>query len=101
MPHIKELANIYCIDPNYLFLFLQKNLKKMKELFRCLKEDGINPDVTTYALLLSCLGQQEVSENNTQIIRLYLEDISKEVSVLLAVSQVTKQITVRLNNFAG
>ena len=51
----------------------------MKELFRCLKEDGINPDVTTYALLLSCLGQQEVSENNTQIIRLYLEELKKEV----------------------
>ncbi|MPC14571.1 DNA-directed RNA polymerase, mitochondrial [Portunus trituberculatus] len=56
----------------------KKNFKKMTELFRCLKEDGINPDATTYALMLSCLGQQEVSENNTQIIRLYLEDLNKE-----------------------
>ncbi|KAK8402805.1 hypothetical protein O3P69_000847 [Scylla paramamosain] len=56
----------------------KKNFKKMKELFRCLKEDGIDPDVTTYALLLSCLGQQEMSENNTQNIRLYLEDMNNE-----------------------
>ncbi|XP_071545761.1 DNA-directed RNA polymerase, mitochondrial [Panulirus ornatus] len=54
------------------------NFRKMEELLKCLKEDDITPDETTYAAMLTCLGKQQESSANSKNIQACLDDMQKE-----------------------
>ncbi|XP_042225272.1 DNA-directed RNA polymerase, mitochondrial-like [Homarus americanus] len=53
------------------------NFRKMEELLKCLFEDHITPDETTYAMLLNCLGRQPESPDNTKSIEGCLNTMKK------------------------
>ncbi|XP_050737919.1 DNA-directed RNA polymerase, mitochondrial-like isoform X2 [Eriocheir sinensis] len=64
------------------------NWKRMKELYKCLEEDEIKPNETTFMWLLSCLGRQEKSASITESIRMCLDSMEKEgISVQSVFSQ--------------
>ncbi|KAG0723607.1 DNA-directed RNA polymerase, mitochondrial [Chionoecetes opilio] len=76
-----ECHKVSSIEPYNLVLqgyANKRNIKKMKELFKYMKEDGVKPTETTYALLLSCLGRQGKSAGTTESIRVYLDDMKDE-----------------------
>lgn len=60
-------------------LFPQGNFSKMEELLRCMQEDRIPLDHAVYGALLSCLGRQSESLNNTRNINGILTNMMREV----------------------